>query len=431
MVRKGKIAAELVVWVLVISTFIGVVVYRSWKLFFDSAPAVHTIKPKEDPVLLPPEPVPDLVNAKPAPGPLTFWSGEVIIGRGPDRGKLELLAHSNFKSVVLTADQEGKCWFDQIDGLKPGEMYIRLQKRGQAPLMCITLFDVGKEIRLWPVQQMTQRAKEGKWGPKLMPHVDPLLERVTYQKGQVLYGLTWSVRTLPGKDPTKGSDLHWDLPPPLAIKKVDFNPRVINLVDRYASAEVLANMAAADEKSAGKYSQNNHWDFATSVGNFQIVSSCDRYSANPKARNGGGRCFSILLLPNGKVITGALGISTVIETDSSIFLIGRTTIYKWLGGDKVQQEVDFLDRFAAGDMPFTSPNRGLMAGKYIPVNTSSESNFGGLLEYAKGTWRFHVYDGDYGSFVEAAEKKEDHVVLTLYGKQQIRFNPKDGTFTDL
>ena len=428
--EQKKFSWEVLVWTASAAIFFGVLLWHGWRVFNKTpeAPAPH-VQPQPDEKPVPP--VPDLVKAKSEPGPFTFWSGEVIVGKGPHRGKLELLAHPKFKSVVLTADEEGKCWFDQIDGMKSGEMYIRLQKRGQAPLVCMPAINDAKEVRMWPVQQLTERAKAGKWGPKLMPHIDPPLQRLTSQEGQMFSGFTWSMQALPGKDPNVGSDVAFDIPQS-PLLKANFEAVTIDLAKHYATEEQLAAMAEADKKWEQYSQENNQWSFSTSVGKFQIVSSCDRYSANPKAKHGGGFCFSTLLLPNGKVIRGAMGVSGFTEAEGSLFLVCRQTIFKWLPKEKVQCHVSFDQQFAEAERPYISHREeGMLLGRYIGVNKSSQSNFGGLLDYKDGKWNFHAYDGDYGSWVEDARQEGDRVVLTLWNKKQIRFEPKDGTFTDL
>ncbi len=427
--RKGSFSlAELLVILFLVLVVGGI----GYQLFLaprgqNKSALKQPVASEEKPVNVAPEPV----EKKPV-GPLSFWSGEIIIGEGPHRGKIELLSHKGLTSVLLEADTEGKCWFDAIEGIEPCELYIRLQNRGQAPLVSMASFQNGTERRMWPVQEWSDHVKQGKITPLLMPHIDSPFQRVVRQQGQYFSGLTWSIAATPGADPTKGSPLHWDLPAPLAIKKVDFEPVIIDLVKQYATTEELADMAKEDIKFSKAAAKNQSWDFTTSVGKFQIVTCCDRYSIDARAGNNGGWCFSTLVLPSGKVLKGSLGTGGIAETQGSVFMVGRQSIFKWIGNDQLRLEVGFLDAWAGGEKPYIAHGKeGFLLDHYLAVNKSSRSNFGGLLEYQNGMWKFHPYDGDYHTWMESVEREGENIILTLWGKEKIRFNPKDGKFTDL
>lgn len=378
-------------------------------------------------------------------GPLTFWSGEVVIGEGPHRGKIELVAAPNKKAVVLTAD-EGVCRFDSIAGMKPGEMYIRLQERGHAPLISLALFEKGKETEMHPVYQLSRAVKEGKLTPLIAPHIMPPAERKYRQKGKELEGYTWSISSYDmqvygherKKDPSsRYGSTAIELTPSV---KADLKPIEINLVERYFTEEELAKMAAADRKFDGYSEKNRLTEFKTAAGKFRVVSCRDRYSTDPNAKNSGGLRFATLQLPNGKWIRD-LGMEEKVEVDGRLYLMCRNCIFKWISNEKLEVVVSF-ERIGTKWSPYIDYNEERRILGYLAVNKSSDGDFGGLLEYRDGErWVFHQYDGDYTGWLEAAGYDEkDRLILRLFNgwehqkgrpAPRIHFDPTKGVFTDL
>ena len=124
---------------------------------------------------------------------LTFWCGEVIVGEDENCGKLELLAHTGRKSVVLTIDDECKYCFDSVPGMKPGTMYIRLQDGDKPPLISFKEFNEGEEVAMFPVYQLTARVKEMPIRAVLLRDIESPVERRYRQDGQHFSGPTWSL----------------------------------------------------------------------------------------------------------------------------------------------------------------------------------------------------------------------------------------------
>jgi len=124
---------------------------------------------------------------------LTFWCGEVIVGEDDNCDKLELLAHTGRKSVVLTIDDECKYYFDPVPGMKPGSMYIRLQDGDKPPLISFKEFNKGEEVEMYPVYQLTARVKEKPIRAVILRDIESPVERKYRQEGQYFSGLTWSL----------------------------------------------------------------------------------------------------------------------------------------------------------------------------------------------------------------------------------------------
>lgn len=376
------------------------------------------------------------------PRPLSFWSGEVIIGEGPNRGKIELVAAPGEKAVILTADKDGICRFDSISGMEVDEAYVRLQKRGHPPLISFAPYKEGKETEMHPVYRLSRAVKKGKITPLIAPHIMSPVERRTHQQGQYFDGFTWSVRSrgqqLYGREQKQDPDVRYastavELTPLVTVK---LEPFEIDLAERYFTEERLAEMAMADRKFDHLPPQNKNGlrEFTTSVGTFRVVSCFDRQSADPNAKNCGGWHFAILQLPNGKVIND-LGIQQVLELDDLLYLVCRHHVLKWISNDKLECVVTF-ERLEGKWAPYIScaDTKDGLFGRYLTVNKSNGGEFGGLLECQKGKWIFHRYEGDYGTWVERVESLEkggNELVFTLFNKKQVQFDPATGTFTDL
>jgi hypothetical protein len=224
------------------------------------------------------------------------------------------------------------------------------------------------------------------------------------------------------------------------LVRVDLEPFEVNLAKYYFTEEQLKKLAEEDKEFDEYPHKNRLVEFETSAGTFRIVYCFGRQSVDPEAKNEGGWMQATLQLPNGTWIKNVLDIQKTLEVDGTLYLICRHHVLRWVDNEKMECVVTF-EELDGKWAPFISrADRGLLAGRYLTVNKSSESDFGGLLEYREGGWIFHQYDGDYGSWVDAIEEKEGQYVLTLFngwehqkGKppRKVRFNPKEGTFTDL
>lgn len=393
------------------------------------------------PVVVKAEPKAAEVKEAPPAGPMSFWSGEIIIGEGPRRGEIELVAAPGEKAVLLRdADKGGAHIFDSIKGMKPGEMYIRLGERGKAPLMSFVHYQGGKETRMHPVYQLSRDVKEGRITPFLVPGIMPLAERKYRQEGQYLEGYTWSIRSYDeqvyGRERAQDSNVRYastDIEMTPSVK-ADLVPFERDLTKYYFTEESLVKMAEEDKKfdSENINRENGLIEHQSSVGVFRRVISCERYSINPKAKSRGGWSTSTLQLPNGKWMTDLLGIQQIHEADGQVYLICRHHILRWINNEKIEVVVSFEGVGTKWSPYISAPDdrSKLLAGRYLAVNKSSDSEFGGLLEYGDGKWSFHPYDGDYGSWVEKAEERNGQLALTLVSKRKIQFDPVKKSFED-
>ncbi len=380
-------------------------------------------------------------------GPLSFWNGEVIVGEGPDRGKIELMAAPGQKAVVLTADKDGVCSFESIKGIDE-KLYIRIGKRGQAPALSASFFTVGEhERKMHGTYRASEALKEGKLTPLIMPSILPPAERLYREKGQFLTGYIWDIRSYDvqvygherKRDPSERYSSDSDDVEQTPLVKAKFKSFPVDLTPRYFSAEELVKMAEEDKKFDGQHDQKNYSkEFTSSLGTFRAVGCPGRYSVNKEAKNRGGMVMRALQLPNGKWIRDILSIERTFEADDTVYLICEHNVVKYGKDGSLECVVSFEGggRWMPYICPLKTPN-GLVVGKYCPVNKSSESQFGGLLEYREGKWLFHQYDGDYGTWAEKGERKDDQIVITLFNGhedgpgKQVSFDPAQGTFKDL
>jgi len=236
--------------------------------------------------------------------------------------------------------------------------------------------------------------------------------------------------------------------------KLSFEPLEVDITKRYIDGEHKKRMEEEESKyqkgKEGTIAQNNtnsEKEYKTSVGTFRVVTSYGHHSMDPKGYHYGGWRSECLQLPSGQwmlAYPGPFSIEKVLELDGKVYLITSSQIYQWRD-EKTTVAVVMVDDHQSYIQTNRKANDGRWAGKYFAVNRSSESNFGGLLEYVSGTWKFHSYVGRHHTWVESADEQDGILTLTLcdswWGREKdrpanvkaprIQFDPVEGTFSDL
>lgn len=372
---------------------------------------------------------------------LSFWTGEVIIGEGPKRGQIELVAAPGKSAVIIVADEKGVCRFDAIDGMEVGLVYIVLRERGHAPLISLAVYEDGKEVEMHPVYGASQAVKDGKITPFIAPDILSPAERRYRAKGQQLEGYTWSIRSYDSqvysRERSRNENVHYEstaikLAPSVEVK---FSGETVDLTQMHFSNEELETMAQDDVQRNECSNKNSERVFRSAVGTWKIVSCFGRHSTNANATNCGGHRCDSLQLPNGKWCGSFPDVQKVLDLNGQVYVVCYHEILKWVDNDTLESVVSFKGNPYIQTMRETKD--GMIKNRFIPVNKTSGSDFGGLLEYKEGTWLFHQYDGDYRAWVDSTEDEDGHLVLILFSPspertgKRIQFDPTAGTFTDL
>lgn len=357
-------------------------------------------------------------------GPLSFWSGELIVGEGPDRGKIELVGHNGQPSKILKedTDHKGQYSLTQI-GVDKG--FFRLFGRGEAPSMN---FD-DLTVRFSPFYGLSRAVKEGKITPLIAPDIMPPAERIFRKKGQQLEGFVWCLHSygeqVYGKKLERDDVIRnpnysrVDLP---ATPKVNFDRMEVDLT-KYG-----LTVKEKEEKGPEKGQKNGKVEYNTPVGRFLKVYSFGNYSIDHNGFNNGGMRHDTIQLPSGEWIRGFPGPVTlceVLNVDGKTFLITEHQVLEWLGNDKVAVVATVEN---SGTI---STIRKLISDRYLEIHKSSESDFAGMMEYSNGQWKFYSYGGDYTGWVESSAGNSSGMTLCLFGGRKIRFDEQLKKFFDL
>lgn len=235
---------------------------------------------------------------------------------------------------------------------------------------------------------------------------------------------------------------------PKVVAKLE--PHYFNLAPYYFFDEQLEAMVAHDRKFDERLTKNYLREFKTSVGIFNVVSSNERWSINPKAGNEGGYRWATIQLPGGRWLKDVIDIRRTFEADGTLYLICKHHVFRWIGNAKLECLVTFegLDnslgtaiKIRGSYISPTATRDGSLGGRYFPVNkykgdgfSAAGSGFGGLLEYAYDEkWQFYPYEGDCSSDMVSYEAglSNSYLVLTFLNDKVLYFNPgAQNPFTD-
>lgn len=382
----------------------------------------------------------------------SWWSGEIIVGEGAHRGKIELSARDRYyedKSVVLQAHKDGFFYLGDVLGVaEVGDIIVKPRGLGKVPQITWVLGGRGEQTEyMSPVYGASEALREGKIAPVIIPSISPPVERIWRKSGRRLgEGYAWSVFTYSQqvyghKDPTRDKvEPVWTDAEMAPLVVVVLKPFVVDLKDKYWSDERLARLAEADKEYDSYKFKNSQSVYRASAGEVRVVSCFGRQSTNPEAKNSGGMRYDMVQLPNGKWIAGfpmPFSISKVLEVDGNVYLCAESAILRWTGDDSLECVVSFDGEGKwSPRIKYADTADGRILGRYFEVHKSNESDFGGLLEYADGQWKFHQYIGDYSRWIESVVEDQGNLVLKLdanFGREfrSIRFAPETGSFVDL
>ena len=234
--------------------------------------------------------------------------------------------------------------------------------------------------------------------------------------------------------------------------EIDFHEATIDLGARCAGVKWLGQMAEEDAKFSKPNSngKNALKVFKTKSGDFRMVTCMGRQSTNPEAYCGESSNSGMLMrhemmqTPSGKWVTawpGPFEINKVVSLEGKDYFICDYYIFRVDGPDKLTAVVSMRDLVSkwSPSIQCSKAANGSIAGKYWEIHKSSESDFGGLLEYVDGgKWKFHCYHGIYHNWIEEVQIFPGKLVLLMDrwdGKKdlckKIQFDPMSNNFTDL
>jgi len=227
----------------------------------------------------------------------------------------------------------------------------------------------------------------------------------------------------------------------IPLVKADLEEFDVHVGLKYCSEQYLRSLERTDaEQRHGDPNGYRKWE--TSLGTFLVVPCFGRYSTNPKALNSGGMRHDMLQLPSGNWIgawPGAFWVQEVREMDGQVFVICQHYIFRYEQPEKLTCVVGFDGvggkwapsvRLAEGDFEKSG-------GHYFEVHKSMDSDFGGLLEYVDGKWKFHQYAGAYKNWIKKVSIKDTGKIqmetFAWDGEKthQIEFDRRTGEFKDL
>lgn len=203
-------------------------------------------------------------------------------------------------------------------------------------------------------------------------------------------------------------------------------------------AKVVQSKQKAIELAKEEGREFNDWfhkngvdSHETVVGKFEIVSSFGHYSVDCDGISNGGMRHEVLVTPSGRkyrMFPSAGMLRGIIEVSGRVFMVTNREVLEWAPDADRPNDDRLIRRVDAPNPTYISHTR---LGKYVQVDHSNESIFGGLLvpngEKHK-PWRF-VECPIKGTMVCDAVQQEDGTIrLTAWVGDELVFDPVAETF---